>query len=150
MVCLFTAKEWLMRVDAREKSQPAEQAADPYKCPMCHGRLIRTRRRVVDRVRSLFGPVKRYRCANFACQWHGNIADRRTELWAASMSDEPPPEGDRTRPKGSVPAAFVVHMVLVVVGVVFVLVFSNMETVPWITLPEQARDSVIYEPVTVR
>jgi hypothetical protein len=38
----------------------------------------------------------------------------------------------------------------VVAGVVFVLVFSSLEPVPWITQPEQARDAVIYEPVTVR
>jgi hypothetical protein len=150
MVRMFTTKDFLMRMDSQDRSQPAELAADPYKCPMCQGRLIRTRRRVVDRVRSLFSPVKRYRCANFACQWHGNIAHHRADSWESSQSDAPPFSGDLKRPKGRVPAAFVVHMVLVVAGVVFVLVFSSLEPVPWITQPEQARDSVIYEPVTVR
>jgi hypothetical protein len=138
-----------MQLDTPNKSQPEALAADPFNCPMCRGRLIRARRRVVDRLRSLFSPVKRYRCANFACQWHGNIAERRTEQWEDSISDAPP-QGDRKRPKGSVPAAFVVHMVLVVVGVVFVLVFSSLEPVPWITQPEPARDAFIYEPLSAR
>lgn len=138
-----------MQLDTPNKLLPKARASDRLDCPMCRDRLIRARRRVVDRLRSLFSPVKRYRCANFACQWHGNIADRRTEQWEDSMSDAPP-QGDRKRPKGSVPAAFVVHMLLVVVGVVFVLVFSSLAPVAWITQPEPAGDSVVYEPVTVR
>jgi hypothetical protein len=149
-VWLFTAKDFLMRGDSEDRSQPAVLAADPYKCPMCQGRLIRTRRRVVDRVRSLFGPVKRYRCANFACQWHGNIAESRTDAWDSSRRDAAAPSGAPKQPSGRVPAAFVAHMVLVVLGVVFVLVFSSMDSVPWMSQPEQARDAVVYEPVTGR
>jgi len=43
-------------------------------CPMCaEGYLIRVRRRVVDRLLSLFVLVHRYRCPCFSCQWEGNL-----------------------------------------------------------------------------
>jgi len=42
-------------------------------CPLCHGTLIRTPRRPIDRLRSLFTPVQRFRCERFTCQWVGNI-----------------------------------------------------------------------------
>lgn len=41
-------------------------------CPTCGSRdLSRIRRRPVDRIYSLFFPVRRYRCCAFACNWEG-------------------------------------------------------------------------------
>jgi hypothetical protein len=116
-------------------------------CPMCRGRLIRARRRVVDRLRSLFDPVKRYRCVNFACQWHGNVSDRRVERWSSTASAQPQLHSGRKQVKSRVPAAFVLHMMLVVFCVAFVLVFSTVDPVPWISQAAQARNAVIDEPV---
>ena len=42
-------------------------------CPLCHGRLVRTWRRQVDRFTSLFVPVQRFKCDAFSCQWEGNL-----------------------------------------------------------------------------
>lgn len=47
-------------------------------CMMCGANLIRTPRRPLDRLWSLFVPVFRYRCNRYACQWTGNLrADSR-------------------------------------------------------------------------
>lgn len=45
-------------------------------CPICGGYSVRIRRRSIDRFRSLFGLVYRYKCQN--CQWQGNI--RKNQL----------------------------------------------------------------------
>ena len=42
-------------------------------CPVCDGYATRTRRRVIDRIVSVFMPVTRYRCHNDHCRWQGNI-----------------------------------------------------------------------------
>ena len=42
-------------------------------CPLCHGSLVRTWRRPVDRFTSLFVPVQRFKCDAFSCQWEGNL-----------------------------------------------------------------------------
>ncbi len=42
-------------------------------CPDCTARLVRIARRPVDRLQSLFVPVKRYRCRTFMCGWEGNL-----------------------------------------------------------------------------
>lgn len=85
-------------------------------CPHCRCALVRERRRIVDRLYSLFQPIKRYRCQNFACQWVGNFSSAK---------------GDLDLPPHRVPVAFVVHMALVAVGVVVVIVFSNLEPTGW-------------------
>ena len=46
---------------------------DRNTCPCCGGRLVRTPRRLVDRLISQFTPILRYRCERFLCQWQGNI-----------------------------------------------------------------------------
>lgn len=68
-----------------EHFAPGDRAADHIRhiqrsCPLCHGTLIRTPRRPVDRLRSLFTPVQRFRCERFTCQWVGNIRVDRTEV----------------------------------------------------------------------
>jgi len=42
-------------------------------CPHCGGYIVRVRRRMRDRIFSIFGTVHRYRCQYFPCQWEGNI-----------------------------------------------------------------------------
>ncbi len=42
-------------------------------CPDCTARLVRIARRPVDRLQSLFVPVKRYSCRTFMCAWEGNL-----------------------------------------------------------------------------
>ena len=44
-----------------------------YRCPNCDAKLIRTARRPIDRLLSLFVPQLRFRCTRFQCQWVGNI-----------------------------------------------------------------------------
>ena len=41
-------------------------------CPQCEQALDRIRRRPIDRLTSLFAPIRRYRCRNFTCRWEGN------------------------------------------------------------------------------
>jgi len=53
-------------------------------CPQCGRPADRIRRRLIDRIVSLFTPIRRYRCWHFSCEWEGNLAvgssvDRVTE-----------------------------------------------------------------------
>ena len=51
--------------------------ADPYACPMCGKRgLIRIRRRVIDRIVSVFVRLRRFRCTHSGCEWEGNLRER--------------------------------------------------------------------------
>lgn len=61
-----------------EHLAPGAKAADytgntKLACPRCRGNLIRRPRRPIDRLRSVFTPVQRYRCDRFSCRWTGNI-----------------------------------------------------------------------------
>lgn len=43
-------------------------------CPKCGGNdLVRIRRRVVDRLLSIFVKLRRYRCPEPRCEWVGNL-----------------------------------------------------------------------------
>lgn len=42
-------------------------------CPQCGGYIIRISRRTSDRIISIFGSVRRYRCQYFPCQWEGKL-----------------------------------------------------------------------------
>lgn len=42
-----------------------------HNCPACGSVVWRVRRRLGDRLASLFGPVHRYRCQNIDCGWEG-------------------------------------------------------------------------------
>ncbi len=53
-------------------------AMPPSTCPRCNGELDRIRRRLVDRLVSLFAPCYRYRCRSLGCHWEGNLP--RTSL----------------------------------------------------------------------
>jgi len=47
-------------------------------CPKCGAPLRRVRRRIGDRVLSLFWPLRRYRCQDVLCRWEGNLSVKRT------------------------------------------------------------------------
>ena len=44
-----------------------------HHCPLCGATLVRTPRRLIDRLLSRFTPMLRYRCERFLCQWQGNL-----------------------------------------------------------------------------
>ena len=46
-------------------------------CPRCHERLLRVRRRPIDRIVSVFQTVHRFRCYNSTCQWEGTRSLRQ-------------------------------------------------------------------------
>lgn len=46
-------------------------------CPACSGSTERVARLFVDRLLSLFIPVKRYRCTSAPCAWEGVLKPRR-------------------------------------------------------------------------
>lgn len=119
-----------MQTRSTTSLSPDEHRIVTRDCPMCRRTLVRERRRTVDRLYSLFQPVRRYRCQNFACQWMGNFA-----------ADKTSPGMDRP-PSHRVPAAFVVHMALVAVGVVLVIVLSNLEPTTWAADGELQRSTL--------
>ncbi|MEO8544924.1 MAG: hypothetical protein ABJA49_06740 [Betaproteobacteria bacterium] len=106
---------------------------------------MRERRRLVDRLHSLFRPIRRYRCEDFACQWVGNIADTDAARSGTTLAADVQFRSDKKKPTGRVPASFVVHMVLVAAGVVFVMVYSTMEPAAWQNDDEQTAGSGLYE-----
>jgi hypothetical protein len=55
----------------RRESKAVSQRA----CPVCGFPLIRVPRRRLDRIYSLFFPVRRYQCETFHCQWRGNLGE---------------------------------------------------------------------------
>ena len=87
-------------------------------CPQCAGDLMRTSRRSIDRLTSLFIPVHRYRCCRFSCQWQGNL---RAPGEAQGLV--PDPMGAERR-VSRLPVSFIVNIVLVVTGVVLVVAVS--------------------------
>jgi len=51
----------------------SEGAGHRIRCPRCNGYVDRIRRRLFDRIVSLFTPVRRYRCWNHDCKWEANL-----------------------------------------------------------------------------
>lgn len=139
-----------MQVDPQRKAAPGYFTVSEVHCPLCQGKLLRERRRMVDRLRSLLKPVKRYRCENFDCQWVGNIANPLADVPATGVAAGAQFRGTADEQSRDVPVLFVVHMVLVAVGVVFVFVFSAMEPTSWIDENEQAFESSFYESMPER
>ena len=66
-----------LKVGRKGASSTYRYASDKQ-CPLCGGRLIRTPRRLQDRLWSLVEPMMRFRCDRFSCQWVGNISGRGT------------------------------------------------------------------------
>ncbi len=42
-------------------------------CPRCGDHLVRVRRRLLDRLLSLFATTHRYRCRKHGCRWEGTF-----------------------------------------------------------------------------
>lgn len=91
-------------------------------CPQCAGDLMRTSRRSIDRLTSLFIPVHRYRCCRFSCQWQGNL-----RIPGKAQGLVPDPMGAKRR-VSRLPVSFVVNIVLAVTGVVLVVAVSVTES----------------------
>ncbi len=51
----------------------SECAGHQVRCPRCNGRAERIRRRLFDRIVSLFTPVRRYRCWSHDFKWEANL-----------------------------------------------------------------------------
>jgi len=62
-------------------------------CPRCGASLIRVHRRPVDRLVSLFKPMRRYRCSGPECEWTGNLPH--------APSPGPEPGGPMSTPTSS-------------------------------------------------
>ncbi len=139
-----------MPVDPQRNPPMGDPKFNLTTCPLCHSNLLRHPRRTVDRLRSLFGPVKRYRCDNFACQWEGNVCSHRAAQPSTGMAGNELTLDDAHGRTSDVPVAFIVHMVLVAVGVVFVVVFSTMDPTSWNGVEVQAVESTFYAPVPER
>ena len=90
-----------------------------HQCPWCTAYLVRMPRRPVDRLWSIVKPARRYRCERFACQWQGTIP-----LLAQDSAAEDSRSGEV---KGTLPAAFVAHILLAVAGAVLVVVIGSSE-----------------------
>lgn len=58
----------VLRVRWRLQNSPRLTA---LKCPRCGGDIHRVHRTTTDHLISVFVPVRRYRCANRDCRWHG-------------------------------------------------------------------------------
>lgn len=59
-------------------------------CPRCQSVAYRVRRRWVDRLTSLFRPVRRYRCQEFRCAWEGNVPMAELQALRESRASHPP------------------------------------------------------------
>lgn len=65
-------------ISNRERTRVTPGTPDAYTCPACEGTdLIRVRRRLIDRVASLFLGVRRFRCTHPGCEWEGNLRKRK-------------------------------------------------------------------------
>lgn len=62
---------------SRRHGASAAHTPQRYVCPRCKGSVVRTRRRLIDRLISVIVPVYRYRCVALGCQWRGNMRQRR-------------------------------------------------------------------------
>lgn len=101
--------------------------ASNRQCPLCAAYLLRTPRRPVDRLWSIFKPVLRYRCQRFACQWQGNLTQANAGRDAAPRGSASGNGPVRARRSKEVPMAFIAHIVLAVSGGLLVIVVGNSD-----------------------
>lgn len=50
-----------------------DDAAHRPACPHCKGAVVRIPRRFIDRLSSIFVPVRRFQCRSLICCWEGNL-----------------------------------------------------------------------------
>lgn len=97
-------------------------------CPLCAGDLIRVRRRPVDRIAGWVAPSRRYRCLAFRCQWEGNLRRQRGDFGDTTQLASLPADDAESEADGrALPRAFVVSMVLSVLGTAFVVVAASTD-----------------------
>lgn len=66
-------------------------------CPVCAAPVMRIRRRVADRLLSLFVLVHRYRCLGFSCGWEGTVREQGCAATTITRATRAAPNPD-TRP----------------------------------------------------
>ncbi len=74
-----------MSVRLQNPSEPDYVRNSQHACPHCGKPLDRVRRRLIDRLVSLFAPVRRYRCRNFSCRWEGNLRKSVEDAQSSSL-----------------------------------------------------------------
>lgn len=79
----FIAVVW--RVRWRVQHNPA---LTDLHCPRCGGAIHRVHRHTVDRLASIFVPVRRYRCTNRECLWSGVRVATRAHIGRPRTASE--------------------------------------------------------------
>lgn len=75
-----------MYTPAKKTRPPLPQDdAETLACPICSNAVKRIPRHFSDRLRSLFAPVRRYRCVISTCGWEGT---RRSHQPDAQRSNQ--------------------------------------------------------------
>lgn len=74
-------------ISADRSAYAASSQTGRLLCPHCLGSLSRVRRDLLDRLISVFVPVRRYRCPTMRCEWEGLLRISRVT----------PPVGDSIR-----------------------------------------------------
>lgn len=131
-----------MTTTARLPVAGSASYASNHACPACNSNLFRTWRRPIDRFSSVFVPVHRYRCESFACKWEGNFRAKQNVFAADSVRSRVANVSgiglQNHAPSQGVPKSFVLHLVLSLVGALFIVVFT---TTNWFTGDETSADS---------
>ena len=127
-----------LKVGRKEASSTYRYASDK-RCPLCGGRLIRTPRRLQDRLWSLVEPMMRFRCDRFSCQWVGNISGRSTTKSAV--------RGTMSRLR---PAVTLVALLIAGAGVVALALFVSTDVFESATVRSTAMPSSEWEDLTRR
>ena len=103
------------------RSEPYSRAGTRA-CPQCKSDLFRVPRRPIDRLTSLFVPVRRFRCQFFSCHWEGNLPAARKDFAATdpkpgnARSAHPSPFTDA--PEEKPPFSFVLSVAFIIAGIV--------------------------------
>ena len=98
------------------------QGAAAKQCPECAGDLLRASRLPLDRLRSMFNPVYRYRCPNFACQWRGSLpVDGSAGVRTDQINTDKPPRFT---------VAGLLFCAVVIAGLVLVLLAGRVDLLP--------------------
>jgi len=63
----------LAKVRKIEPQRIPLQPSSKHLCPLCGGEAYRVRRRLVDRITSVWRPIERYHCYMPRCNWEGNL-----------------------------------------------------------------------------
>lgn len=81
-----------------------EYPSRSYTCPRCQGRAYRVPRRLVDRLISIFVPIRRYSCCSPRCGWVGNVRRKQYFGDIRDQGDERVYGLDSSRPGDAKPS----------------------------------------------